>query len=34
MNYICDIDGGFSIIENLKVSGAREGIWCYNYFST
>ena len=25
MNYICDIDGGFSIIENLKVSGAREG---------
>ena len=25
MNYICDIDDGFSIIENLKVSGAREG---------
>ena len=25
MNYIRNIDGGFSVIENLKVSGAREG---------
>ncbi|WP_407380588.1 bifunctional ornithine acetyltransferase/N-acetylglutamate synthase [Methanobrevibacter sp.] len=25
MNYIRDIDGGFSVIENLQVSGAREG---------
>ena len=25
MNYISEVDGGFSIIENLKVSGAREG---------
>lgn len=25
MDYIHDVDGGFSIIENLKVSGAREG---------
>ena len=25
MNFIKDLDGGFSVIENLKVSGAREG---------
>ena len=25
MNFIRDLDGGFSVIENLKVSGAREG---------
>lgn len=25
MNYIRDVDGGFSIIKNVKVSGAREG---------
>ena len=25
MDYIRDVDGGFSVIENLKVSGAREG---------
>ena len=25
MNFIKEIDGGFSVIENLKVSGAREG---------
>ena len=25
MDYIREVDGGFSIIENLKVSGAREG---------
>ena len=25
MDYIRDIDGGFSVIENLEVSGAREG---------
>ena len=25
MNYIREVDGGFSIIKNLKVSGAREG---------
>ena len=25
MEYIKYIDGGFSVIENLKVSGAREG---------
>ena len=25
MEFIKDIDGGFSVIENLKVSGAREG---------
>ncbi|WP_458455771.1 bifunctional ornithine acetyltransferase/N-acetylglutamate synthase [Methanobrevibacter sp.] len=25
MNYIEDLNGGFSVIENLKVSGAREG---------
>ncbi|MCR5026061.1 MAG: bifunctional ornithine acetyltransferase/N-acetylglutamate synthase [Methanobrevibacter sp.] len=25
MNHIREVDGGFSIIENLKVSGAREG---------
>lgn len=25
MNFIRNIDGGFSVIENLKVSGAREG---------
>lgn len=25
MNYIRDVDGGFSIIKNIKVSGAREG---------
>ena len=25
MDYIINLDGGFSVIENLKVSGAREG---------
>ena len=25
MNFIRDLDGGFSVIENVKVSGAREG---------
>ena len=25
MNFIKELDGGFSVIENLKVSGAREG---------
>ena len=25
MDYIRDLDGGFSVIENLNVSGAREG---------
>ena len=25
MDYIKELDGGFSVIENLKVSGAREG---------
>ena len=25
MNFIRTLDGGFSVIENLKVSGAREG---------
>ena len=25
MNFIRDLDGGFSVIENLEVSGAREG---------
>ena len=25
MNFIKDLDGGFSVIDNVKVSGAREG---------
>ena len=25
MDFIQELDGGFSIIENIKVSGAREG---------
>ena len=25
MNFIKELDGGFSVIENLTVSGAREG---------
>ena len=25
MDFIKELDGGFSVIENLKVSGAREG---------